>query len=406
MNNHAQKSLSPLVLLCATYTLSLDYLAVSTYGRKTQLFAYNRFSSLATLFALIIVVFCIQQLTLGLKSHLFDKELTPIVVLTLLAWLSVAFSNIQSGTPVSRQAFLFPLVFFTALYSRDLRIWGSMTLCLISILIMSLLMIVLQPRIAFFNPFGFIVDKGIFLSSVLAGPFSHPNALGSIILLLTPLVVYYVKKLRSVLLIASATLLTLTQSRTNIILFLIWIFIVTVSKNSTVKKGIFFAATVGSFILMVVLPFTIRDQSFLTGRGDIWIQTRKIFLEKPFFGHGDNFFLNSGLNNVSFAREVLTSHNLLLDLLVRFGIIGALLFFIPLFLSFRRIYKKPVFSDLRASLLFLFIANGITENNISFFTVGDISGFLWFVLILIHTDAPRSKTDTKPSSSLASIVVR
>lgn len=69
---------------------------------------------------------------------------------------------------------------------------------------------------------------------------------------------------------------------------------------------------------------TVFHKNLFSGRPEIWQSVFQAILEKPFFGHG------LGVKAYNVAETNLTAHNMYLQILLEFGIIGFLVFLIVL----------------------------------------------------------------------------
>ena len=83
-------------------------------------------------------------------------------------------------------------------------------------------------------------------------------------------------------------------------------------------------------------------QSTLLVRKEIYTDTLTLIYEHPWFGHGINTFkYSSGLNNPAGAPYIMP-HNIYLEQLYSWGIVGTLLFFSGLMIILIKTCKKPV----------------------------------------------------------------
>jgi hypothetical protein len=170
-------------------------------------------------------------------------------------------------------------------------------------------------------------EKAIIPGWELAGPFGHGNVLGmfcGLAFALVPLI----SEARWRLLCGSILFATvvLSASRTAVIaagiVALWWILcwfrsVISVRLVGTVLVGC--AATA-----MFVFPFLSWDPHAFSDRASIWAASLDVWQQSPVFGLGVNWFLTDArvTGNIAAWAYVGTGHNLIIDTLVKSGLLG------------------------------------------------------------------------------------
>lgn len=171
--------------------------------------------------------------------------------------------------------------------------------------------------------------KAIIPGWELAGPFGHGNALGmycAVAFALVPLIPGF----RWQLLCGTVLFATLlaSASRTSVIAAVIvsvwWMIcrfrsVVSIRLVGTVLAGVCASA-------MLVFPFLNWDPHAFTDRASVWVASLGVWHHSPLVGLGVNWFLTDARAsaNVAAWAYVGTGHNLVVDTLVKSGLIGLL----------------------------------------------------------------------------------
>lgn len=130
---------------------------------------------------------------------------------------------------------------------------------------------------------------------------------------------------------------------------------------SLFSLGIYFLSEIPE-VKMLMLGFTVEDSSSLdlnslsSSRLDIYAHEYNRFLDHPLFGNGMVF------NN---ETSVSGAHNLVIELLVQSGIVGLLLYVVPLLIVLRHAAKNMDQEGMSGWLLFLIaiLLHGMVEVN-------------------------------------------
>jgi O-antigen ligase len=162
------------------------------------------------------------------------------------------------------------------------------------------------------------------------GPFGSVNLAAPAGGLLVMIGLLYRRWVRWLFVLSGITILSLSQGRTAIIatvlavvVFIAWSQLIAQSPRPRITRAGILAVTLG-----VVMGYVVVSDPTLSGRTPIWQEFWQQFLSAPLFGVGE-----SGVRNYLDALLVSQpgrfphnhAHNVLLDLLVKYGIVPALL---------------------------------------------------------------------------------
>ena len=184
---------------------------------------------------------------------------------------------------------------------------------------------------------------------------ADPNELSVIIISFFPFVILS-KKLKHVfkilIILSSIFLIFQLASRTSLLLFISFLILFPFYYYSKNSKRLFFL-----FIIYVIfnysLEFLIQQNfdiinriifsddldSFTGNRFSLYIGSINAFLDNPIFGYGANNLLASEIN-FEYSGIRLVSHNIILEFLMSFGLLGAVLVLI-LYFKNKRYFKIP-----------------------------------------------------------------
>ena len=269
--------------------------------------------------------------------------------------------------------------------------WLPMTVAAIAVY--ALIGGLIIPEYAMYNTAS---EKDIIPGWELAGPFGHANVLGmycALALALTPLIT----ERRWRLLTGSILALTIvaTASRTALIAALFvtlwWLLCWFRSKTSIRLAGTVLVTICAT--AMFVFPFVNWDPDAFTDRAYVWAESLKVWQQSPVVGMGVNWFLDDAqaLGNIAKWAFVGTGHNLVVDTLVKSGLIG-LVVLVPLFLAATASARSLTVTSQQIAcfgFLMAFFVGATTEAiwallpNLQLFP---ISGLVFAVLILTRND--------------------
>ena len=375
--------------MCIAYTLIFDYLSIVNFGRSQSALQTNAYLRLATFFAIVITLIALENIISSKKIIIQNNRLSLGIL--ILFWIYVLVNNYFHNARFSLQVILFPLTMFSLLISSEYQqILNVIASAGAVIIFLCVWMLITNPEIAFYNASTFSDDKALIGSRILAGPFSHPNSLGAALLIISPAYLSLKQFYRNLLLLSSFGAILMTGSRTSIFSFLIWILILIMPAGKEVRKRILLLGTFCSFILMILLPFLNDQEGAFSNRGQIWINSRDYISRNPIFGYGVDFYSQELGRNSNFIRTAVTGHNLVIDILIRYGIVGILLLLIFFIIQMFKVYGCKDFSVIQGSYFFLLFISGITETHLSFPLMGEIGFFFWiiFPIVMLKKSTP------------------
>lgn len=177
--------------------------------------------------------------------------------------------------------------------------------------------------------YNIVSEKALVGGWELAGPFGHGNVLGmycAVAFSLVPLID------RPRWRVVCATILLATAvasaSRTAVIasvIVLLWWAATAFRSTVSIRLAGTMAAG-GSAAAMLVIPFLPWDPHAFTERAAIWKASIGIWQQSPILGSGVNWFLTDAQStgNIAAWAYVGTGHNIVMDTLVKSGLVGAL----------------------------------------------------------------------------------
>jgi O-antigen ligase len=360
------------------------------FGRSLSALQTVAYPKIATFFAALISLITIR-LAITSKNYLGGRERLLLAVL-ILFWGYTVIGNNFHGARISLQAILFPLTMFGLVLSSEYnQILRAIAFAGVLIMLICSCMLIVAPDTAFYNSAAFGVDKAILGSRLLAGPFSHPNALGAAMLIISPAFLILSKNRRILFLLCSFVTILMTGSRTSIYIFLFWVLVLMVPIHKAVKKRILLVGTLASLVLMFIIPFVVRQNDSFSNRGQIWIESRNYVFKSPIFGHGADFYSNELDRNSLLIKSALNGHNLMFDILIKYGLVGLVLLFAFFVIILLPVRSSSNFSVIQGSYLFLFFSSGITETHFSVTSMGELGFLFWVIFPIVILNRTKSQ---------------
>ncbi|SFM57088.1 O-antigen ligase [Nitrosomonas nitrosa] len=368
------------------YTLTFAVLA-GFLGQTVLIWTGYRFSTLILAIALLgfstIVVVLRKSITVQISYRLFVSSLFFIFVYTSLLWTtSTAYAN--------EKVLAFFACFFIYLaasvlpsnfHETTLKVFFTST---VVIFLISVLGLVSKSQL--FYSLG-ASERSIYLS---AGYY------GGAALVLLGWMKWFKSRFAFSLLVTVLCLGLLVTGARGPLIFSIFIFILGLTINRQVSKLIIIIilSTLSSlalgFLLQLESTSFLLERSFdrfgllfdkeFDSRSDLWdsISLWQSNEFSMFFGHGVGSF---GIEYFGFDERAYP-HNIFLELLVELGLIGFLLFMIPLcfgFISAVRYFRSPIISAYSALLIYelfnLMKSFTLSDARTLFFVLGILIGF-------------------------------
>lgn len=314
----------------------------------------------------------------------------PATVLVLLApWLvitTIALLDDQSLTPA---VLIYPLIVISFWRIAPPLSLGSMLGGLVIVVAAGSLILGVFSTVATVTNAEFISKSFVSTTSVLAGPFTHPNQLGSFLALGLPSVLllrnpYW--RVAGVVCIATAVLWS--ASRTSLMTVVVVLAIYTISRRhhfgAHSRRAIAVGTTSLALMTMIALPLLIGSSSAFNERGQVWIASLSRWEENPLYGSGPLAYLEPGAYAAYLGPYAYHGHNMFVNVLAISGIAG-IISLVPLaVLLLRRGVATFATGDLFAALFALsFMIDGILEVSTDFWKPGPTGVIVWISIALL-----------------------
>lgn len=255
--------------------------------------------------------------------------------------------------------------------------------------------------------YNVVSEKAIVAGWELAGPFGHANVLGMYCALAFALVPI-LTEMRWRLLTAAILLATMVAaaSRTALIaaaLVVVWWLICALRSMISIRlAGTVLVAV--SATATFVIPFVKWSPDAFTDRAHVWTESIAVWQQSPLVGKGVYWFLNDAQQQGNIAKWAFvgTGHNMVIDTLVRSGLVG-LAVLVPLLLAAvlaTRALRVTGQQIAGFGFLMAFFVAATTEAvwalapNLQLFP---ISGLVFVVLILNRYDETVPATPERPA---------
>jgi O-antigen ligase len=241
-------------------------------------------------------------------------------------------------------------------------------------------------------------EKAIVAGWELAGPFGHANVLGmycALAFALTPLIIDRRWRIitGSILVATMVAAASRTALVAGALIAVWWLFCWFRSANpiSIRRAG---TALVGvSAAIMFIVPFVDWDPSAFTDRALVWAESLKVWQQSPVIGLGVNWFLVDAQAAANIAKwaYVGTGHNMVVDTLVKSGLLGlaAVVLLLLVAIKSTRALRVTRYQVACFGFLMAFFVAATTEAvwallpNLQLFP---ISGLIFAVLIVTRHD--------------------
>ena len=169
-------------------------------------------------------------------------------------------------------------------------------------------------------------DKALIGGSILAGPYSHSNALGLVLSVGLPLALWQLRgfwRLFAVFSIYGAILWTGSRSAifAGAVLALLW-FSDGFGRGGRLRPYRFATLFVAIVLFGTLLPLTVSDPASYTNRGAIWQASLDAFDGSPVFGLGVDAYGANSVISGALGSQVAHGHSLVVNSLVTSGVVG------------------------------------------------------------------------------------
>jgi hypothetical protein len=168
------------------------------------------------------------------------------------------------------------------------------------------------------------LDKQIFSSGVLVGPFTTENALGHVLAIGAPTVLLIRRPAwRWLLLAATAYAVLWTSARGSIATLIVFAVVVLAMTVTSPRTRAFVGSSLGIAVLAVVVitPLVARNPTAFTNRGLIWQQSLSAWAADRPFGLGSDWYSRQLASSQIVANTASQGHNEYVHLLATGGIV-------------------------------------------------------------------------------------
>lgn len=341
-------------------------------------------------------------MALTLSAHRLGRlRIGPLMVVAALWFILVGLHLITGSLPFTAKHFVFlVLLTVTTAVTPDPRILFRL------FAVLTVLMAAGSIAFGLASPDAFMSQtwadssaKGILPGGILAGPYSHSNALGLSLALGLPFVV---TQLRGITRFAglSLTVVGLVWSASRISLIssvaILALAIVVGWARASVARALLTIASFLALAVMVVLPRIVEDPELFTNRGLIWMTSREYGWESWLFGHGNSAYTTVNPLTTRMGFLSTTGHNASITFWVTGGLLGLVVIGGLLFLCLRNARSQYVSAP--AALLFIaaLLLTCIAEDPIRSFLLGPQT-FIIVPMLAYLVIAPETINGRSPS---------
>jgi O-antigen ligase len=223
------------------------------------------------------------------------------------------------------------------------------------------------------------------------------------------------KKFNYIILIAGFFTLILTQSKSNIVIFIIGslpilyymgnhqqqknykyyfnTLIILILFIFLVSASFFFINGIENTLKLFLPPDKVYNVMTLTGRDLIWEIALQEFYKNPLLGYGADLFSLSYRESIGMLNAT-NAHSQYIDTLARSGLVGftGLIAFLSL-LTIKSLKLAKQTKGLSVSLIFYFLLGSITDVPISLYSIGGTAFSFYLLLFLVSTQEAYSNDD-------------
>lgn len=357
---------------------SLANTIISGRGYVSGLQSTVRFSALGDLLDSVTLYGSLFALVVALllSAHNLGKlRIGPLLVISALWLILVGLPLANGSLPFTAKHFVFLvlLVVTTAVKPDPKRLFKLFA-------VLTMLMAAGSVGFGLFSSDAFMSQtwadssaKGILPGGILAGPYSHSNALGLSLALGLPFIVTQLRGFTRLLglgitvlaLVWSASRMSLVSSVAILILAIVvgW-------ARANLARALLTIASFLALAVMVVLPRVVEDPDLFTNRGLIWMTSREYGWDSWLFGHGNSAYTTINQLTTQMGFLSTTGHNASITFWVTGGILGLAVIGGVLLFCLRN--ARAQYAEAPAALLFIaaLLLTCIAEDPIRSFLLG------------------------------------
>jgi O-antigen ligase len=307
------------------------------------------------------------------------------VLVALAPWFLMLVLAIVDSQPINMQVAVYPLIVLAIAGARPpLRTFALMGWLTIASAGFSILL-------GIYTDYGTIseqafVDKALVGTSVLAGPYSHSNMLGTVLALGLPSIFLISSKTARIVgsaLIAIAVLWS--ASRTSIAavaVILILLLVSQVARKPATRLILGTISIASTAVVLCYIPLTTHTLYGFNYRGRVWTGSLRRWETSKWFGAGPDAYRNPGGYSNFLGQYAFHGHNLLVDALAVGGITMAVAITLLVLVAARRaLHHYSSGEDLTAYFFVMsFAVVGILEVATDFWLPSSTGLIVWLLL--------------------------
>lgn len=374
------------------YSVVPSLLQVAYFGRprslnvadQTLLVGYAAKASFVANLALVATAAaCAAHYSFAKHRAATDGTMARLVV-ALLPWLTMLFAAALFAAEFHAKVIVYPLIAVAIWQAAPpLRVFSTLGY-------LTFVTAVLSLCLGWFTDYGTVtaaalVDKALVGDTVLAGPLSHGNSLGTMLALGLPVVLLIEsRRTRSVAVAAVVVAVVWSASRTSIAAVaatLVLVLIGPLARSPAARRyavGLTLAAIVA---VLAWIPLTTSSLYSYNYRGRVWIGSLRRWADSPLLGAGPDAYRAPGAYSSELGQYAFHGHNMLVNSLAVGGWIMlaavALLVLVASRLSSRAYAAGVTFPFL---WLATFLCVGILEVPTTFWLPGPSDLVVWLSL--------------------------
>jgi hypothetical protein len=233
-------------------------------------------------------------------------------------------------------------------------------------------------------------EKALIGDEILAGPYSHSNALGLALALTLPFVVLHFKRyarLAAVIVVGVALLWSASRLSTAAAVFALLVSLLVLRLSPRASRRLLSISIVSICVLLIMLPLLTTDPSLFTKRGMIWMTSlAHVGNGSWFIGEGGDAFreVNSLTTALGFVST--TGHNVFVTFFATGGVVTVFLMAIVLLIAYLNGRRAYATDQYRLLFLAILLVLCIAEDPVRALALGPQS-FVIYPMLLVMLDS-------------------
>lgn len=331
------------------------------------------------------------------------------LVVSLLPWIAILWSSYHNGQGVTGLAFVYPLLVVAIWQARPpISVLATLGRLVVLTAAASLLVGWVAPDLVTVTNAGFLSKVPFVDTAALAGPFTHPNQLGSFLSLGLPAVLLLGDpstqqrwRGRAVAVCIVLGAVAWSASRTSMVtavaVLAIWVCARAI-KSPSARRQLALVAFATVIVTMVYLPLAAQNVFAFNSRGRVWIGTLTRWSEEQWFGGGPDAYRNLMENGQQLGPYAFHGHNLFVDGLLVGGLFYlAALAILVLTAATRAARAYSTGTAVFLAIVLAFLVDGVLEVSTNFWLLSPTGLVVWLTLNLVLFASPSLPPGVVPS---------